>query len=208
MKIRIALAALLAAAVLAVPAASTQASVCNLITDRTGDAKNQLGADTTLDVVSADLGSNATHITAVFRLKKYEAVNPGTPQGRHYYLTFVTKNPTALMFLNVTLLQGGVARYAWGTVTEVPGVVSFYDDGQYGILNPATGVIDAAKNEIRVSALVKDVAAKGNVKPGSVLSKVTATTFYSVGFFIFEVDTASGKAPYTAGAASCVKPGS
>lgn len=183
-------------------------AVCNLIVDRAGDANNFAGADGSLDVVSADLASDATTVTAVFRLKKFDAVSPGAPQGRHYYLLFQPAKPTIRLFLNVTVLQGGVARYAWGAIEPIEGTgITFYNDGQYGVLNPATGFIDAGKNEIHVSALVKDVAAKGDVKPEGTIKRLEAATFYSAGLFIFPSDTATAKTNYVAGTPSCVKPG-
>jgi hypothetical protein len=195
-------------ALVVVPVSEVQAAPCNAIVDRAGDAQDAVGPNSSLDILSADLASDATTVTAVLRVKQLDETSPTTPQSRSYYLLFSTKSPVTRMFLVATLHQGGVARYAWGTVAPVDplGVLTYYDDGQ-GVLNQATGFLDTAKHEIHVSALVSDLAAKGSVKPGSRLSKLQADSFYSVGNLIFEADTAQAKGDYVAGSPSCVTPG-
>jgi len=153
--------------------------------------------------------SDAKTVTAVIRLKALSAVSPGAPQARNYYLLFNTVKPSAQMFLNATVLSGGVVRYGWGTVAPVDplGALVLYDDGEYGVLHAATGAFDATKNEIRISAAVADMAAKGNVAPGAEWKKVEADTWYQLGPFIFAADTAFAAKPYVAGTPGCVKPG-
>jgi hypothetical protein len=208
MRARSALLVLAMAALAVVPVGSARAAAaCNLVVDRTGDGSDLAGSNESLDIVSADLASDATTITAVLRVKKLLETSPTTPQARNYYLLFTSKKPVARLFLTATLYQGGVARYGWGTVAPVDplGVLTLYDDGQ-GVLNQATGSLDLAKNEIRISALVSDLSAKGSVKPGEQITRIQADTFYTVGNFIFEADTAQAKSPYVAGSPSCVKP--
>lgn len=202
-------AALAVLALFAFAPGSGAAAACPLITDRSGDGPAAVGNEDSLDILSADISSDAKAVTAVFRVKGFPAVSPGTPQGRHYYLLFNTLKPAAKMFLNVTLFNGGAARYAWGSVSPVDplGALILYDDGNYGLLRPASGVIDTAKKEIRVTAPVADMAKVGNVKPGSTLSRISAETFYSIGFFIFDSDVATAKSAYVAGSPGCVPTG-
>lgn len=208
MQLRVGLLALAVAAVGTIPVASAQAAACNQVTDRDGDASDVAGTNESLDIVSADLGSDATTVTAVIRVKTLLETSPTTPQTRNYYLLFSTNKPSARMFLNVTMYQGGVARYGWGTIGPVDplGLLTLYDDG-FGVVHQATGFLDVEKNEIHVSALVSDLSAKGGVAPGAKLSKLEAATFYQLGFFIFEADNALSAADYVAGSPSCVTPG-
>ena len=207
-RIRFGLLAVAVAVVAAIPGAPAQAAVCNQVTDRDGDAQDVAGANDSLDIVSADLGSDATTVTAVIRVKALLETSPTTPQTRNYYMLFSTNSPSARMFLTVSIYQEGVARYAWGTIGPVDplNLLTLYDDG-FGVLHPATGFLDVEKNEIHVSALVSDLSAKGGVAPGSKLAKLEAATFYSLGFFIFEADIAESKVDYVAGSPSCVTPG-
>jgi hypothetical protein len=204
----VALAAIFVAVAAVGPSGRVEAAACGQITDRAGDAMDQAGPNPSLDILSADLASDATTITGVVRVKELAETSPTTPQSRNYYLLFSTDKPPVRMFLLATLYQGGVARFGWGTVapTDPLGLLVLYDDG-FGVVNRGEGFLDLAKNEVHISALVSDVAAKGNVKPGSKLSKLQADTFYAIGTFIFEADTAAGKGHYVAGAASCVVPG-
>ena len=188
---------------------SAKAATCPLITDRKGDARNQVGTDDSLDILSADLVSDAKTVTATIRLKALSAVSPGAPQARNYYLLFNTTKPSAQMFLNATVFSGGVVRYAWGTVGpfDPAGLIILYDNGNYGVTQPATGAFDLTKNEIRISANVADMAAKGNVKPGAEWKRISATSWYQITTFIFEADVAAAPRPYVAGTPGCIKPG-
>lgn len=204
---------LLLGATLTVAAPAPQpakAATCPMITDRKGDARNQAGTDDSLDILSADLVSDGKTVTATIRLKALSPVSPGAPQARAYYLLFNTTKPSAQMFLDAIVFSGGVVRYGWGTVGPFDplGLITLYDDGTYGTLQPATGAFDLTKHEIRISAPVADMAAKGNVKPGAEWKRITATTFYTLGVFIFEADTAAAPRSYVAGTPGCIKPGS
>ncbi len=207
-RLRIGLLALAVALVGAIPGAPARAATCNQVTDRAGDARDMAGANDSLDILSADVGSDAKTVTAVIRVKKLLETSPTAPQTRNYYLMFSTNKPSARMFLTAQIYQGGVARYGWGTIGPVDplGVLTLYDDG-FGVLHRATGFLDVAKNEIHVSALVSELSAKGGVAPGAKLAKLEAATFYQLGFFIFESDAAESKVDYVAGSPSCVTPG-
>jgi len=208
MRLKLGVIALVAAVAAGLPTGPARAAACNQVTDKAGDAQDVAGANGSLDILSADLGSDNTSLTAVIRLKKLTDSSPTTPQARNYYVLFSTRNPAARMFLTVTLYQAGVARYAWGTVGPVDplGALTLYDDGS-GVLHRATGFVDLVKNELHVTALVSDLAAKGGVKPGTQIDKLEAATFYQLGGFIFESDKALGKGSYIAGSPSCVTPG-
>lgn len=182
--------------------------VCNLLTDDKADA-SFLGAapnDANLDIVSADVASDAKTVTAVLRLASFSETDAQAPLGRGYYLLFNAPGLDTPIYFNFQITPD-LKRFTWG-VRETLATGS----GSYAKKGDATGVLDAAKGEIRISAPVADVNAVGKVKPGAKLTNLTASSTMVIGTsatggLVSTVDDAEGSKAYIAGSLSCVKPG-
>jgi hypothetical protein len=181
---------------------------CNLMVDDKGDAQF-LGAapnNPNQDIVSADIASDAKTVTAVLRLASFAATDPQSPLGRGYYVLFNAPGSDFPIYFNMQITPD-LTRYAWGD-REVLAT----GNGSYVKKGDATGVIDTAKGEIRISAPVADVNAVGKVKPGSKLTNINASATTVIGTsatggLVSTVDDAASTKPYIAGSPSCVKPG-
>jgi hypothetical protein len=189
----------LVASTLCVPAIAAHATVtkkhrpkpvCKLVTDRSGDAKGTGTALTTpssdanLDIISADVATNATTLTGVVRVSKLASSDSTAPAGWQYQVVF------------------SVGGYT-DTVEVVVGPSGTSWNGGKG-----TGKIDAAKKEVRISVPLS--ALHVPVKPGTVLTGIGARTFRvgsSNQIVLGLVDTADSSKTYVAGARSCVKVG-
>ena len=191
-------------------AAAAPKPVCELIKDEKGDA-SFLGTapnDASLDITSADVAADAKTLTGVLRVDKFSAVSPTSPLGRGYYLLFNAPSAEFPIYLNLQITPD-LTRFTWGTQETLPS-----GSGRYVAKGAATGVVDAAKNELRISVPLKDIASAINVKlrPGSKLSSLTANTTSVIGTsvsggLVATIDDAAASKPYAVGTASCVKPG-
>ena len=177
--------------------------VCNLVTDAAGDANGFVVTDTglpvppsddNLDIVSADVASNAKVITAVIRLKALGS-DSTAPAGSTVYFNFSVNG--AEQYLNADLDGKGGATYTFGDFTGASGGRTKIGD--------ATGVLDAAKKEIRISAPVSGF--KETIKPGTKLTDLNALAQRLFVVFTPSADSAEGSKVYAAGATSCVVPG-
>jgi hypothetical protein len=184
--------------------------VCNLVTDAPDDAELQapLPTDSSLEILSADLASDAKNITTVIRLKSVSS--DGTGQlGRDVQINFDAPGAVAPLWIgyNSSVYGGDAFQY---------GVIGQGDAGSTSPTGDAVGTIDTAKNEIRMTVPVSAFLELGNVKPGAKLSNLTVSSSQVVGvapnptgvyaFNSVAVDDATGKS-YVAGYPSCVKPG-
>ena len=182
--------------------------VCNLLTDPEGDAMF-LGAapnDRSLDLRSADVAADAKTLTGVLRLDAFSAVSPTSPLGRGYYILFNAPGAKAPLYLNVQITPD-VTRYTWGTRETLPS-----GSGRYVRQGDATGAIDAAKNELRISVPLSAIGAVTKIKNGTKLSAITANSTSvlgtsATGGLVATVDDAESSKSYVTGTPSCVKPG-
>jgi hypothetical protein len=200
------LVAVIAAATSALPAHATTKPkpkpkpkpVCNLVTDPADDggpAKGAAGAQTNdpnLDIVSADVATDATRLTAVIRVKKLSDPDTMMPAGRHWSITF-------------TVGSTGVE-----VATTTGPLATNYQQGNSG------GTIDTAHNEIRVTMPLANVPGVKIVK-GSVLQNFHVSASGGIGFRRADgigegmvpvlMDEATTTKTYVAGTPSCVKIG-
>jgi len=113
--------------------------VCNLVTDPKGNegpARNGQGlADPALDIVSADIASNAQYVTVAIRVAKLTIPDSMAPGGIYYSFSFVGSQSQIGHILDVKIVP--TASGGWAPV---------WQDGTHG-----TGVIDTAHNEIRIT---------------------------------------------------------
>lgn len=193
----------------AAAAPAKAAPVCNLVTDDKGDASflDVAPNDASLDITGADVATDAKKLTAVLRVDKISSVSPTSPLGRGYYVMFNAPKAEFPIYLNVQITPD-LTRYTWGTRETLAS-----GSGSYVRKGLATGVVDAAKNELRVTVPLADIAAVTKLSPGTKLSSLTASTTSVLGTsasggLVATIDDAAGSKAYTVGTPSCVKPGS
>jgi hypothetical protein len=180
--------------------------VCNLVTDP--------GADTALpddgmDILGGDVASDAKSFTAVIRLKSVKSTGLGE-LGRDLQMTFDLPGAEAPVWIGYTTSAYGGDAFQYGLIGK----------GDAGATSPtgdAVGIIDTAKNEIRMTVPVSALNALGKAKPGAKVSNIAIAASQLVGiapnpldtyaFESFAIDDAAGSKAYVAGQASCVKPG-
>lgn len=189
-------------------AAAPAAAVCNIISDPKGDASflDTLPNDPSLDIVSADVATDAKTLTGVLRVDAFSSVSPTSPLGRGYYVMFNAPKAEFPIYLNIQITPD-LTRFAWGTRETLAS-----GSGSYVRKGMATGVVDAAKNELRISVPLADVAAITKLSPGTKLTALTATTTSVIGTsatggLVATIDDAAGSKAYVAGTKSCVVPG-
>lgn len=200
---RVALSAVVAVAVLGsgISASATTKKVkpkpvCNLVTDAKGDADTGLlGAneDQAMDILSADVATNAKQITAVIRVAKLANPDTLSPSGIFYEFSFTGSSN-----------QDGHPMYVQ---IDPTGTVWQGGDG--------TGVLDFKKNEIHITLPLSYFGTgSASVAPGPPLHNFTVyadvdneaehvpTTLSVLG------DTAGpAKTNYVVGTPSCVTVG-
>ena len=161
--------------------------VCNLIVDAKGDAvapAAPMPNDPNLDILSADIATNATTLTAVLRIADLSGKGDTSPTGRAYTFVFTAR----------------------GHVVSVEGIV-----GPSGVTwagGKGSGTIDSKKNEVRVHIPLSTLPVQ--VKAGDKLNGLKAHTWrwvHGTRVVIGNVDTGVTNTAYTAGAPSCVKVG-
>lgn len=128
--------------------------VCNLVTDPKGNEGPNNGqpyADPALDIVSADIATDAKNVTAAFRVAKLTIPDSMAPAGIFYRFEFVGSQSQIAHDLDVKIAP--TASGGWAPV---------WQNGSVG-----TGVIDTAHNEIRVTVPMSFLGTGANaVVPG------------------------------------------
>jgi hypothetical protein len=203
---RTVLAASMAAAVAlaggAVAAPAKAVPACNLVTDDKGDGtgflltdRDYLPNNPNLDLVSGDIATNAKQITAVIRTDALTLSDSQSPTGRAYYANFLVGDKT--LFLAARLDGAGSALYTGG-----------YISGTRTSLGDATGVIDVAKKEVRITAPLSLFAPQAAIKPGTDINELNLLSQRFVGAAgtgaTPSADAATGGKSYKAGDKSCV----
>ena len=191
--------ALLVAGVAAQASAAAPKPVCNLVVDPAGDA-NYLSVTSTplpsedgLDLLSGDIATNATTLTAVVRVKNLASANTA-PLGRAFYVNFVVGATTYYIDATTSPLTGqtGSVGYAATTRQGLPGVV--------------TVIFDNAKNEIRMSTPIASFS-KDPIKPKTRISGINLLAQRLLVRVTLTTDQTDVGNSYKAGTPSCVKVG-
>jgi hypothetical protein len=196
---------LLVATVSAGGSAQGAAPPCRLITDPSGDEAMAPGHLASLDIISADLASDARNLTGVIRLNSYDV--PSGTGLRVYVLAFTVPYAHKTVFVQAgeKFPDPGKSshNFAWGFADERTGTPNDYPFRAY-----ITGVVDPVKAEVRISLPIAELAKAGVLlKPKAPLTNLHAGTWLLQSSFSPHVDVASTSRVYRAGAASCVKPG-
>jgi hypothetical protein len=196
--------------------------VCGLIRDAAGDTSSPMpdrNLDSQLDITSADVATDKKNVTVVLRLASLTAADPANPQGRVYEFDFTASEKNFIVLGN--LLPGGNSFSVFISDTR-------FEEGKGGAraatgIGTATGVVDVAAKEVRMTAPLSVFDPHANLRAGT-LYYLSAWTYRANGMsaqpaleqasaevttsFGIGVDQAWGrKAYYRAGAASCVRPG-
>lgn len=202
--VRLALAASIAASLLVAGVAQAAPVSCKLVLDPAGDAGATTAAsggpsDDALDIRYLDLASDGKKITGVFGLTKPAVNAASAPNGYQLLLNFDVPGFANPVYLNASSGRAGLS-FNFGQ-----------DDPTTGLdtLGAATGVLDAAKNEIRVTAKLSDMKAAGvNLKAGQKLTGINGISSRDLVAFIVFADRANtDPKDYTVGAKSCVAVG-
>jgi hypothetical protein len=221
-------AAVAVATLLALPvsahAAPARPPSCKLIKDATGDTGSpapDAALDSQLDITSADVATDNHFVTVVLRLDKLAAADPANPQGRIYEFDFTAKEKNFIVM--GSLLPGG-------NDFEVFISDQRFEEGKSGAraatgIGTATGRVDTAHREVRISAPVSVFAKYAPMTKNTTIYYLVAFTYRAnglsyqgggqgpspvsvTGSFGLGVDEAWGhKAYYLAGNKSCVRPG-
>lgn len=177
-------------AVEAAPRKPRPVTYCRLVADPAGDATGGAAGvahpagDTGLDVVGADLVTNATSATVVFRLAKVNQTDSMSPTGRQLTLSFQAK---------------GRPRSTVAVVISETGIT------------PAATKLDLEANEVRVTVPLAQ-AGLGGVKAATpitsfqvVAQRWAGAASAGMGQVVGDpVDTATGRLTYPAHGRSCV----
>lgn len=194
----------LAGAATAAPA--KQAPVCNMLEDPTNDTfvirqqdtAGQYGPqEDALDVVSADIGTNATTLTGAIRVRKL-AKTIATGAGQSYELQFRIPASENVVYVSATI-RNGAETFGVGFRDATTNTATS--------LGTATGVFDLAKNEVRISAPIAAFTGAGGIKKGSLISDLFLTSSRNVVAANVFADVAEGAKSYKAGAPTCVPVG-
>jgi hypothetical protein len=195
----------------ATTAHAAPAQACRLVQDAAGDASDQLNGthvgpdEADLDIVSADIASNATTITTVVRVQHLGTALEAAGRRNLYRFFFHVGNREQNV---VTLATRSVDGEKFAAIvptegTDVPGT-----DTEIA----ATGVFDVAHDEVRVSLPVKTANWNRRLPRGVQLTQLVAGTYRGVGAEAAggadastSIDWAGNGHSYVAGTPSCVR---
>ena len=197
--------ALLAAFALCVAGAPTPANaVCNLLVDPKGDAKPV--QEDGLDLLGADIASNARDVTVAFRLAASPAgLAPTAPTGRAFLAEFAGSKATRRVYV----------RYI-ETPNATEAIYGYYETviRTHEWIGPAKARVKG--NILFVTAPVLGLSGYGKFTPGSRLSglRVRAGRYSGIyadgdhyGHNIHWADDTTKGRTYVAGSPSCVRVG-
>lgn len=197
--------------------------ICNLMTGQPGAGQTKTGADPQLDILSADLGSDAKNFTAVLRMSSLSATDTNTPGGRNYYVQFNAPGQANVMYVSAGIdpvqdalpavslpVYGSVKppTFDYGSLVPQAGGSSLYTSAGKG---DATGKIDYTAHTITINVPVPSWASLAKMTPGVKLTAIEADATYIVGVAgsgnVQKGDTITAAKPFVLGTPSCVVPG-
>jgi hypothetical protein len=182
--------------------------VCNLLTDAAGDADGTFlqegmlpSSEDAVDIVSGDVAADTKFLTTVLRVKKLAASSATAPGGLHWKF-FVTVGGSTI-YTQVIAPVGGSPSFGYGHIDPTAGTSSRDGDAQ--------GVLDLAKNEVRVSIPAGSLPVK--LKTGTRIDTLepNAGRYYGSPTgspsLSDSTDLATSSKVFKVGQLSCVKPG-
>jgi hypothetical protein len=196
----------------ATPSLAGTSGSCMLIRDVAGDARDQdhgtyIGPnEPDLDIVSADIASDARSVTTVVRVQHLGTALEAGGRRNLYRFFFQLGNRHEYV---VTLAHRGIDGEQFGVIVPSEG-------GNVTATElPATGVFDVAHNEVRVTIPLMQASGNHIVRPQTYFSHLVADTYRGVGTgpealgvtAATSLDYADTTARYLAGSSSCVQVG-
>ena len=203
------------------PALGAPRRACNLVTDPIGDGSfwgqvppGTPAYPTSLDIISADIASDAKHVTAVIRVDRLQTTETGSPTGIAYAFHVAVNKQR--FELNASRTTGSDPRFTmWGRIEYVGDENN--GAASYGFIGLIDGIFDEDLSEIRMTAPIKNFTPK--VKPGARFDDLRLWSYYEAGYSSptenrrpfgstgHSADAAESTATYAAGSPSCVKVG-
>jgi len=184
--------------------------VCKIVTDARGDAEyptNGVPGDDGDDLLSADLASDGTRLTAVWRLAALRAPNPAAPLGQGFLVFFQAPGTQRQLYLEAVGSPNPRVAYGWVDSQTSPPALRELGVGK--------GVLDARSAEARATVPTRGFAAvSARLNRGSRLrsidvqvGRVVIPRQPNVGVPLISAvfDEAQGT-PYTIGTPSCARP--
>ena len=164
--------------------------------------------DASVDIVSADVATHRTHLTAVIRVEALTIPAQPTPYGAAWSMHFAT--PEAAFFLEAKRTLDGDRFHLSVYTTPYSGDTS--QSYLYDPLGAVSGVIDGSRNEVRLTAPLSMFAPYDKITAGAPITKLLAISWITQAVMEYpgantQADEGSSTASYPAGARSCVKVG-
>ncbi|MDP9182317.1 MAG: hypothetical protein M3P04_06020 [Actinomycetota bacterium] len=158
-----------------VPPATAARTVCRTITDDVGDAAwpdfpelRGVPGDDGDDLVTADVASDGTQLTAVWRLVRLRQPNSSAPLGQTFTLEFRATGSPLLLYLSATNATLG-PTYSFGYFEDVGPLP------QARPLGTGRGVFDVVHGEVRMTVATRGFApARVRIVRGTRLTSLSA----------------------------------
>lgn len=177
---------------------------CNLLRDPKADATEFYIAgegtapnDPAADIVSADVASNGKQLTTVLRVDKLAKSGTTAPTGYVWYAYFTVAGQE---FYTQAKSDPTGDTFTVG-YTDANGLRTALKD------STAKGVVDVAKNEVRATFNVSQLAELAAFKKGGKITGLRALTNRGFVRVVFQADEADGGKTYVDGTKSCVTVG-
>jgi hypothetical protein len=194
---------LLAGSSSAAPKKPIPKPVCNLLSDDPADS-GLLGpdADDNQEILGGDLATDLKNVTAVLTLAKAPGVDPISPSGLAYYVSFTVPGTDHPVYLGAQMSPTGALTWTAGAVTSDGTSTSYSPNAAVPVRGTVRGT------SLVISADLKAFAALAPIKKGVRITGLTGETFgvLVVALTPFGSDIAEDSKPYLAGTPSCVKP--
>lgn len=184
---------------------------CNLVKDATGDISNKyqgvdvFQADPGLDLVGADVVSDAKNITAVIRLAS--APGSATVYAKRYIVQMNVAGLASPLVLAAAITPTGTT-YSFGYYGTTTTGKGFSYSGTAAVGKIEDKVITVGTSLANIATMTQ----LGTVKKGAKISGLSLTANRRVPAFtqvtgqVIVADDALGKTSYLAGNPSCIKP--
>ena len=205
------------------PAAAERPRACNLVTDAEGDAAPPTVPDggwptgtpaypSSLDIVTADVATDATRLTAVIRVAGLRSDETGSPSGIAFAFHLTVRGQR--FSLEASRNVGSEPRFRlWGRVEHVGDENS--GAASYGLIGPIDGVFDEDASEIRMTAPLRLFGSQ--IRAGERFGAFRLWSYFEAGATSpasdratqtgHSADGAQSAATYAAGSPSCVRVG-
>ena len=189
------LAGALLAALVAVPASASTTQVCRVVPDAKGDAAYKpleavtgaapgvpgTAAD---DLLSADVASDGTHLTVIWRMGQVQVPDSAAPLGRAYFFIFEVRDRGSWFVHAFTSPTG--TQYSYGDFVQQTRV-----HAAYRVLGTGKGRLDTARGWVLADVPARAVA--GGLRKGTYLRNLQASVDRWIGQGVVPDRTVAGQ---------------